>query len=116
MVDDGQYAVVASAFQKSGDQIHGHLGERGVVVRYRDFVQGGLRFVCEILVLLADCAPFDVALDPGASFRPTETVKDLSGSFVSAWVSRQSIVVGVHDAPLGFFIQRDDCFLVLIEP
>src|SRR6266851_7574099 len=55
MVDDGQYAVIASAFRESSDQIHSHLGERGVVGRYRNFVQGGLRPVCEILVLLTDC-------------------------------------------------------------
>src|SRR5216683_4603427 len=88
VVDDSQYAVVASAFRKSHDQVHGYLGERGVIIRYRDFVQGGLRPVRKVFVLLADCAPLDILFDPGVSSRPAETVEDFPGGLVSAWVGR----------------------------
>ena len=70
----------------------------------------------EIFVLLTDCAPLDVLLNPGPSSWPTEAIEDLPGGFVSTRVSRQSIVIGVHDAPSGFFIRWDDRFLVLVEP
>src|SRR6266851_4708568 len=116
MVDDGEYAVVASAFWESHDQVHGHLGEWGVVVGHCDFVQGGLRPVREILILLADRTPFDVALDPGSPARPTETVENLPSGLVSARVSRQSVVVGMHDASSSSLVWRDDCLLVLVEP
>src|SRR6266851_3242 len=107
---------MASAFRESSDQVHGHLGEWGVVIRYRDFVQGGLRFVCEIFVLLTDRAPLYVLLDPGSSSWPTEAVEDLPGGFVSAQVSHQPIVVGMHDASSGSFVRWDDRLLVSVEP
>ena len=38
MVYDGEDAVVPLALGQSHDQVHGHLGKRGHIVGYHDFV------------------------------------------------------------------------------
>src|SRR6266851_7663140 len=108
MVDDGQYAVIASTLRESRDQVHGHLSERGVAVRHRDFVEGCLRLVREVFVLLADRAPFNILFNPGAPSRPAETVEYFPGGLVPPWVGCQPVVVGVHDMPADSFIWGND--------
>ncbi len=72
--------------------------------------------MCEVLVLLTDCAPLDVLLDPGPSSQPTEAVQNFSGGLILAWVSRQSVMVSVHDASSDPFVWWDDRFLIFVQP
>src|SRR6266851_1138125 len=104
------------ALWESRDEVHGHLGEWWVVVGYHDFVQGGLGSVCEIFVLLTGRASFYVLLNPGPSPRPAETVQDFPSGLIPSWVSRQTVVVGVHDASVDSLIWWDDRLLVLVHP
>ena len=116
MVDDSQYAVVSSALRESHDQVHGYLGEWGVIVGYRDLVQGSLGSVREVFVLLTGRASFDVLRDSGLPPRPTETVEDFPDGFVPPGVTRQSVVVRVHDALSDSLVRQDDRFLHCVHP
>ena len=96
MVDYGQHTVIASALWEAHDQVHGYLGEQQGIDGDRYLEQGCMGFVCKVLVLLADHAPFHVLLDPLARPWPVEALQYLPDSLVPPWVARQSIMVNVH--------------------
>ncbi len=47
----------------------------------------------EVLVLLADCAPFHVLFDPGSCFQPEIVAVDLSGHLVPPSVPPHFVLV-----------------------
>ncbi len=93
MIDYGQYAVKASALREAYDQVHHDLGERGCVFGDSDFVKWGAGFVHEVLVLLADGAPFYILFNPRSCSGPEIVAVDLSGCLVSSSVPPRFVVV-----------------------
>ena len=93
VVHYGYHAIKASAFGESGDEIHGDLCERGHVLGNCDLVKWGAGFVREVLILLADCAPLYVLLDPGSCSWPEIVAADLPCCLVSAPVPPSYVVV-----------------------
>jgi len=86
MVNDGEDAVISSTPWQSSDQVYGYLRERGHVTGYSDLIEWYAGSMCEVLVLLADCAPLDIFLNPCSPSRPTEVFEDLSYCFVVSQV------------------------------
>ena len=65
----------------------------------RDFVKWGAGFVREVLVLLADYAPFYVLFDPGSRSWPEIVATDLPCCFVSALMVSSYVVVPFSQHP-----------------
>src|SRR6266851_1487306 len=93
MIHYHQYAVEALALGKACDEIHGDLCERGCVFRDCDFVEGGMRLVCQVLVLLANSAPLHVLFHPGPRSRPVVVAVDLPDRLVPSPVPSPLVFV-----------------------
>ena len=99
MVHYGQHAIKASALGEPDDEIHSDLCERGCILGNCDFVKWGAGFVCEVLVLLADCAPLYILFDPGSCSWPEIVATDLPCRFVSALMPSSYVVVPFSQHP-----------------
>ena len=82
MIHYHQYAVKASTLGEACDEVHRDLCERGCVLGDGDFVEWGVGFVCEVLVLLAHGAPFYILLHPGSCSQPEIVAIDLSNHLI----------------------------------
>ena len=115
MIDDGENAIVPSAFGETRDQIHRHLCEWGCIFGNGDFVDGNACLVSKVFVLLALCASLDVCLYPVPHSWPVKSPGYFSNGLVSARVSVEPIVVLVEDHPFELVVRwYGELFLVVI--
>jgi hypothetical protein len=89
---------VTITFWKAGDEVHRDVGEWfGVNGRWNS-IQRGSDAVCQVLVLLAYGATFDIFRDPCSSARPKIVLIDASYGFISTGMAVQgTFVPRVHD-------------------
>ena len=114
MIDDGENAVVPSAFGEARDQIHRYLCERGCIFRDGDFVEGDACSMSEVFVLLALCATLDVRLYPVPHSWPVEPLGYFLDGFVPARMSVEPVMVLVEDHPFELVVRWDGEFFLAI--
>src|SRR5487761_1556610 len=101
MIYYSEDGVESFTLRESCDQVHCDVSERCGVLWDRYAVEGRFLARCEVFVLLACCASFDVVRYPFACSWPVVMFIDPACCFVSAWMSSCcSFVPYVHDSSM----------------